>query len=109
MEEVKIEKLGGNCPVQAEGLIDGEPFYFRARWDSWSLSIGSDFEAESRYGIHGRDVVGQPRWHYDEEWGDDQFSAGWMPEGVAREMIDKGAALYREAKAKPPSSPDRGL
>lgn len=29
----------GNCPVQAEGTIDGFPFYFRARGGSWKLSI----------------------------------------------------------------------
>lgn len=35
-----IDSFGGNCPVQAEGTIDGKPFYFRARGSSWSMSIG---------------------------------------------------------------------
>ena len=34
--------IGGNCPVQAEGRIDGLPLYFRARSSHWSLGIGGD-------------------------------------------------------------------
>jgi hypothetical protein len=32
---------GGQCPVQAEGKINGLPFYFRSRGVSWSLSIAA--------------------------------------------------------------------
>lgn len=39
---LEISLIGGNCPVQAEGTINGEPFYFRARWDHWSLGVGGD-------------------------------------------------------------------
>ena len=31
-----IDWCGGNCPVQAEGKINGKPFYFRARGECWS-------------------------------------------------------------------------
>lgn len=31
----------GFCPVQAEGKINGLPFYFRSRGGSWSLSIAA--------------------------------------------------------------------
>jgi hypothetical protein len=31
----------GTCPVQAEGKINGLPFYFRSRGGSWSLSIAA--------------------------------------------------------------------
>jgi hypothetical protein len=91
--------LGGNCPVQATGLIDGEPFCFRARWSHWSLSIGSDAEDHGSSGVYGRDVVGAPRWYHEEDWGDG-YEAGWMPEQTAREMIAKGASLYRDASAQ---------
>ncbi|MEM1235222.1 MAG: hypothetical protein AAGH70_13960 [Pseudomonadota bacterium] len=65
---IDIECLGGNCPVQAERLIDGEPFYFRARGESWLLSVGRDFEAFSEAtAIHGQDVVGAPRWFHEED------------------------------------------
>ncbi len=91
----EIEMIGGNCPVQAEGLIDGQPFYFRARGDRWSLSIGSDLEDHSCTGVHGLDVVGNPKWFYEEDWGDGPYDAGWMSVETAKEMIEKGAAMFR--------------
>jgi hypothetical protein len=83
MDEVVIEWIGGNCPVQAEGRIDGEPFYFRARGQCWSLSIG------------GPDTLDNPQWHHEELWGEGPFSAGWIDEDEARRLIVGGATLYR--------------
>ena len=82
MSDIKINMLGGNCPVQAEGTIDGKPFYFRARGASWSMSIG------------GSDVVGNPDWYYQQAYGDDSYSAGWMTEEEARTFINQSANLY---------------
>ena len=31
----------GVCPVQAEGTINGYPFYFRSRHARWSLHVAS--------------------------------------------------------------------
>lgn len=78
---VKIEQIGGNCPVQAEGKIDGQPFYFRARGESWSIGIGGD-------------VVGAPDWYYDEDYPGGQFAAGWMTEAEARAFINQAAEQY---------------
>lgn len=80
--EIAIAWLGGNCPVQAEGTINGKEFYFRARGDEWSLRIG------------GTDVVSAPEWRYSEDYGDDPFAAGWMTEDEARGFIAKAAGLY---------------
>jgi hypothetical protein len=77
-----IDYLGGNCPVQAEGTICGEPFYFRARGNSWSMSIG------------GSDVVGNPHWEYYENYGQDAFEAGWMPEAEALVFIQREALRW---------------
>lgn len=96
---IEIDWLGGNCPVQAEGRIDGEPFYFRARGEHWSLSVGSYHEICTDLAVHGRDVIGNPRWEHEEEWGDGPYDAGWMPEDEARRMIEKGATLWRAATA----------
>ncbi len=79
---VVIDCLGGNCPVQAEGTIDGLPFYFRARGDRWTMGIGDD-------------VVLAPAWFYEEPYGDGPFAAGWMDEDEARAFIHKAADLYR--------------
>ncbi len=83
--------------MQAQGKIDGEPFYFRARGDSWSLSIGSEDKDDSNLGVHGRDVVGNPSWEYEEEYGDGPYDAGWMKEDVARQMIEKAAKMWRDS------------
>jgi hypothetical protein len=78
---VQIDWLGGNCPVQAEGNVDGKPFYFRARGNHWTMGIGSD-------------PVGSPEWDYEEQYGDEPFAAGWMTEEEARAFIDKAVTLY---------------
>jgi hypothetical protein len=80
---IEIEWIGGNCPVQAEGTVDGKEFYFRARGEAWSMQIG------------GQDVVGNPEWSYGEDYGDEPFAAGWMSEEEARAFIDKAIGLYR--------------
>lgn len=82
MSELIIEQIGGNCPVQAEGLIDDQPFYFRARGEHWSIGIGGD-------------VVGDPDWYHEEEYPGGEYAAGWMSEDEARAFIRKGAELYR--------------
>lgn len=78
----QIDEIGGNCPVQAEGRIGGRTrFYFRARGDHWSMSIG------------GRDVMRSPAWFYREDYGV-WPDAGWMPEVEARDFIDKAIKQY---------------
>lgn len=94
--DVEIKWLGGNCPVQAEGRINGHPFYFRARWRYWAMHIApsldwpEDFCAWPDYGD-------QNIWSHREMWGDNVFAAGWMPEETAREMIARAARKYVES------------
>lgn len=97
MSETIIEWIGGNCPVQAEGIIDGKRFYFRARGEHWSLEIHPT--ASVRYAKWPEGIA---PWEHEEEWGNGPFDAGWMPEDVAREMIAKGAALYRRREEAAP-------
>lgn len=61
---VMLDWIGGNCPVQAQGTVDGKPFYFRARGDGWEFWVGEPWTAEA-FTISG--PYGQ--------WPD----AGWMP------------------------------
>ncbi len=77
--KIEIDYLGGQCPVQAEGKINGVPFYFRARGEHWSLSIGPN-----------------PVWHYSEAYGDGPYDAGWMGHEEARQFIDKSANIYQK-------------
>lgn len=79
---IVIAWLGGNCPVQAEGTINGQPFYFRARGEHWSMSIG------------GADVIDQPEWYHEESFGDGPYDASWMSEEEANKLIHQAGALF---------------
>lgn len=81
LPELHINLIGGNCPVQAEGVLSGEPFYFRARGNHWSLSVGGD-------------VVCSPDWFFQEQYGDEPFAAGWMTTDEAIAFIRRAAELY---------------
>ncbi len=63
---IDIQTLGGSCPIQAEGFIDDQPFYFRARGSQWSMEIGGDVP------------LGTPQWSYEEPYGTGLFDAGRM-------------------------------
>lgn len=34
-----VESIGGMCPTQAKGTMNGNPFYFRARHGVWALTV----------------------------------------------------------------------
>lgn len=85
---VVIDQIGGWCPVQAEGTINGAEFYFRARGQRWRIGIGGD-------------VVMKPDWALEEPYGSERFEAGYMPLDEARAFIDKAARLYAEETASP--------
>ena len=36
---VQIKEHGGSYPVQTEGTFHGYPFYFRARWGTWTFTL----------------------------------------------------------------------
>lgn len=82
-----ITALGGICPVQAEGTIDGRPFYFRARGQRWTIEIGPKPDATA----DGFTTT----FRHEEPWGDDAFAAGWMNEDEATDLIIKAAGIFR--------------
>lgn len=61
-----VEQVGGMCPLEAEGTIDGVPFYFRARGNRWQMHIG------------GEDIFLKPDWYRTDDWGTGPFEAGYM-------------------------------
>ena len=81
-----IREIYGECPVQGEGTIDGVEFYFRARHNRWSLTIG-DWSLPNG------------EWFYAESYGSIPHEAGYMTEDEARAFIQKAAKIYvRETK-----------
>lgn len=79
-----LSSIGGNCPVQGEGTVDGQHFYFRARGDSWQFHVAAT-EA---------DIFGNPTFYTEGEYGDG-FDAGWMPKHEAIGLIVKCIEEYR--------------
>lgn len=80
---IEIDYIGGYCPVQSEGWINGKPFYFRARYERWSLGIGGD-------------PIIDPEWYAEVEYPGEMFAAGYMEEDEALACIHKAAAMYLE-------------
>ncbi len=78
---IVIRELGGFCPVQATGTIDGSEFYFRSRGAHWTMGIGGE-------------PILSPSWFYSEEYGT-WPEAGYITEEEARTFISKAATLYR--------------
>jgi len=92
--ELVIREVYGNCPVQAEGTVNGHPFYFRARGVSWSLEVACQPDGSLQYLVMDKDKS----WVYRESWGNGPFQAGWMDEDEARRMIQKGAEIWLQQK-----------
>lgn len=82
---IHIDYIGGYCPVQAEGNVNGVPFYFKSRGEHWSIGIGGD------------DPICEPGWSHVEKYGT-WPDAGYITLEQAQEFINKGAALYLEEK-----------
>ena len=88
--QYKVQSIGGNCPVQAEGTIDGKLFYFRARWNDWSVSV---------YPTDG-DLL-NPDWFYERPYDGADAAAGWMSENEALSFIGEALSYYaKEAIAR---------
>ena len=93
-EWLHIDELDTACPVQATGWCyvgeskqDSKPvvwkFYFRARWDEWSLGASDIYDPVD---VFGND---EHAYYYEEfyESGTDEYSAGYMPFDTARYYI----------------------
>ena len=59
---------------------------FRARGEHWSMSIGN------------ADVIGDPEWYYEQEYGESPFEAGWMTEDEARQFIAEAARRFHDGE-----------
>jgi hypothetical protein len=86
--EIIYTELGGACPVQAEGTINGHPFYFRYRGDEWSLTIapknGDPMDIDHAVYYRSRhDHTGE-------------IFNGWMEDDEVREIISACAREWME-------------
>lgn len=77
---IDISDIGGWCPVQAEGTVFGTPFYFRARHESYFFGVGND-----PVGLCINNFA--DGWFIDQDWGDGEEDAGYMPIVEAKRLI----------------------
>jgi hypothetical protein len=91
---IEIAYVGGSCPVQGEGWIDGQPFYFRARGRGWRIEIGQS------------ELPDIALWMDGGLYGDGPHDAGYMPVEEARALILRaGERFIAEGGYAAPVSP----
>ena len=73
-----LDWLGGNCPVQAEGFVDRQPFYFRGRGVTLEFWVGEP----------GNDDA----FVFEEDY---EGNAGWVSKAEAIGFIERGIAAWR--------------
>ena len=77
--------VGGTCPVQGEGEIDGKRWYFRARGRRWRFGVGATED----------DALDGVLFETGGSYGESQFEAGYMPLEDAERLIRESIAKYR--------------
>ncbi len=85
--------LGGNCPVQGYGLVDGLPWYFRARGDHWSFSVAFAADGDPVLVTFGE----ADGFAIDEDYGE-WPDAGWMQYREAWGFIERGIREFRASR-----------
>lgn len=101
---IYTEPICGKCPVQAEGTINGQEFYFRSRGEHWRLYIapkaGGGVWSVHAW-IHSEIYPGC----IDEEAHDFhgikvKYAAGHAEPEECKQFIERAAKLWLEAQNK---------
>lgn len=82
--------IGGFCPVQGHGHVDGRFWYFRARYDEWRFEVYSE--------PCDADLPGDDKlvWSREDEYLG-PTSAGWMRFSEAWRFIEQSIDAFRHA------------
>jgi hypothetical protein len=83
------------APVQAEGTLEGHPFYFRARGDQWAFSLAEEPELDPVFIDSAESASGRGYYLEGQYGAPDSFAASYMPLAEARSLIDACARRYR--------------
>lgn len=87
---IEIKYFGGQAPVQAEGVIDGREFYFRARGNHWEFSVAKVSGLTNWAG----DSKEAAAFFVEEDYGREPFAASHMPEEKAAKIITDCVLRY---------------
>jgi hypothetical protein len=93
---VVVDWIAGICPLQATGVFDGHPFYFKARGHHWEFSVAPSVLDDA---LNAYEAVqfSQPGWWFYQESYErvDLPNAGYMPIADALVFIEWSARQYR--------------
>ena len=83
------------APVQAEGTLDGHPFYFRSRGDQWAFSLSEEPELDPVF-IESAESASGRGYYLEGPYGAPGTSeASYMPLAEARTVFEECARRYR--------------
>ena len=88
------EGPSGNCPVEATGRINGFPFFFRSRYQHWSVTIAKAKDGDPMY-------LGDHVWFHEERYEGEKLSdlggsAGWATVDECRAFIERAAGILAD-------------
>ena len=86
--------VGGACPVQGDGMVDGLPWYFRARGVSWSFSVAATPEGDPVDALFDNAPEGSWSTSGSAE-GEGAFAGSWMPYSEAWRHVEASIAAWR--------------
>ena len=89
------------APVQAEGMLDGSPFYFRARGDQWTFSLAEAPGLDPIYIDSSESAVGRGYFLSGQYGAPGSFAASYMPLPEARNLIGECVLRYRATPRRP--------
>lgn len=89
LEYVFITKA---APVQAEGLVAGRPFYFRARHSEWSFTV-AEVDGVDPAALDAPDVASGRAWHR-EGIVPGRFEASYLSTDAAAALMLECAQAY---------------
>ena len=87
--------IGGCCPVQGVGVLDGLPWYFRARHEELSFRLADTPNGDP---VAVKPGLGGSGWYVEREYFGDIFAAGYMSNDEAWQFVETCIAEYRAGK-----------
>jgi len=91
-EIIYTSEPSGTCPVQAEGTINGYPFYFRSRHMRWSIRVARNKDG---------DPFDDDAWYFEEDYpskeGEEHLrrvSAGYAAKEECIKFIERCAETF---------------
>ena len=88
----------GSCPVEGLGIVDGHYWYFKARFNKWSMKIADEEKDETPIPLSEINKISNGEgWLIREKFGEN-FEASHMKPSIAQDFIKYSIECFREGK-----------